>query len=96
MTKQASKETKKIHLAKDQVEKRIQELSEKIKEKLVGSENAKKRLNVYQKISKLKKALEKPDELLVNPKEKLLKMKKDRKRRIKKKIEKKKKIIEEK
>jgi hypothetical protein len=95
MIKETPKIQKKVHLSKDQIETKIQLVSEKIQKELQGSEKAKKRQNAYQKLASLKKALSNPD-LIVDPKEKLMKAKKDRKRRIKKKIEKKKALISDK
>ena len=86
---------KKIHLSTDQIQLKINILSNKLKN-LIGSLNKKKRQNITDKLSKLSKALKDPNNLTINPIEKEIKISKDKARRAAKKIIKKKEVLEEK
>ena len=91
---QKSKKIKKFHLNLEEAENKIAKLEEEIKS-LEGPNNANKRKRVYQKVVKLKQALQNPEEFVVNPQQEQEKVQKDKERRTKKKLEKSQKLKEE-
>jgi len=77
------KKPKKFNKKHNELAKRIDELEVK-RTALLGPENRKKRMNLYQQISKLNKAKTDPDQFLIDKNEEIKKLADDKRRRHKK------------
>jgi hypothetical protein len=90
-----TKKIRKVHLTTDQIKDKIARIESKLKS-TDGVENKKKRLNYFQTLSKLNKALESPETLTVDPIAKQERRARDQIRRAAKKMLKKKEEIRQK